>query len=230
MRLAVIIPVGPGHEKAACAAQASVGAAWVNRNPAWSFVRVAVVDDREGQKGRSAARNEGISACRESDWIFLLDADDLMMPETLMIPMPQGKDALFGPAHALYWPKHRERKPAKHLTTEPPRTWGELMRQGPVQSYMMGNFYRAEALRNHLFREDLDHGEDWEHHLSFIAKHDWAVADVPLALADNTTPSAGGPRGGAVDWGKASDPFFKFWRKRGRVPLTKEERAGRYWE
>lgn len=232
MRLAVIIPVGPGHEEIAARAIKSVWDAVLPTNRSiWECVDVCDVRDHDGEAGRSKARNVGIlHRAWGADWVFLLDADDTMMPDALTIPMPQGKDALFGPAHALYWPKHRERKPAKQLTTEPPRTWDELLRQGPIQSYMMGNFYRATALRNHLFREDLDHGEDWEHHLSFLAKHEWAVSATPLALADSTHPSAGGPRGGAVRWGRVSEPFFKFWRKRGRIPLTKEERETRYWE
>lgn len=230
MNLCVVIPVGPGHEVASARAIESVLAAWGAHSPAWSFLHLEAVNDTLGALGRSAARNEGIASCPEADWYFLLDADDTMMPEALSVPMPEGKDALFGPAHALYWPSNRERKPAKHLTAQPPRDWKSLLTQGPVQSYMMGNFYRGSALRAHLFREDLDHGEDWEHHLSFLAKHEWAVSDIPLALADCTQPSAGGPRGGSVRWGKVSQPFFDYWKKRGRIPLTDEERKRDYWK
>lgn len=222
-----MVPVGPGHEELAGRAQASIIEAWKRRAPRpFSFLHIEIVNDSEGKKGRSRARNEGVERCPEADWFFLLDADDLMEPLAMRWMRPEF-DATYGPAKARV--RTRGAYPRERVAPDPPKDWDALMRQGPINSLMMGNFYRGDALRAHPFREDLDFGEDWEHHLSFMAKHSWALSEYPLAMADCTTKSAGGPRGGSRNWEMAAEPFFDFWRTRGRVPLTEEQRKRDYW-
>lgn len=226
MNCCVVIPVGPGHEKLAEAAENSARAAWDLRDKtAWNTMRVELYDDRYGHAGRSHARNTGILLHRTADWYYLLDADDRAGPKTF---------SSFDPATtlgAVYgWPSFHTQDGTIRRVKDGPRGWQAVLDRGPLESLTMGCFFHGPSLREHLFREDLDHGEDWEMHLSFGAKYPLRVVQNTLCWVGIDQPSAGGPRGGERDWAKASEPFFNYWRKRGRKPLTTEERAARYWQ
>jgi glycosyltransferase involved in cell wall biosynthesis len=233
VKCAVVIPVGPGHEALAERAYDSAMAAWKERIPAWSEMLAGLVLDTQGDLGRSAARNFGICAARDADWYFLLDADDLMDPLAFTHPIPAGAKAMFG--QMTFQDTNRDGI-ADDMENANVYGWGKnwrcLMANGARWTLSMGAFFHGPSLRAHLFREDLDYGEDWEFYLSFLAKHDWAKLDVPLAHIGNQHPSAGGPRGKPhlPGWRLADVRFIDYWRKRGRVPLTDEERMTDYWK
>lgn len=223
MICATIIPVGPGHEELAERAVGTVRKAWERRGDGWTTLIIELVDDSKGEKGRSAARNEGILAHPSADWYFLLDADDYAGHNAFQSFGPKtARGAVFG------WPSLYT-KSGNQRDKRGPRNWGQIVQRGPSMSVTMGAFFSGPELRGHLFREDLDCGEDWELFLSFGAKHPLEVVKNTLCWVGYDEPSAGGPRGGERDWCAASEPFFAFWRKRGRKPLTDEERAKDYW-
>lgn len=224
MICAAIIPVGPGHERLAKEAAHSLELAWAMRVCGWDTLIVEMVDDTKGEKGRSAARNEGILAHPEADWYFLLDADDRAGMHTFNCFTPDKMEM-----HAVYgWPSFASSSGNRRVK-DGPRTWQGILAAGPLDTITMGAFFKGESLRNHLFREDLDCAEDWELFLSFGAKHPMGVVKTTLCWVGYDKPSAGGPRGGERGWAAAADPFFRFWRKRGRKPLSDEERKEAYW-
>jgi len=194
--------------------------------------------DADGKLGEGGARNAGVRLADGADWVFLLDADDLMAPSAFSIPMPDR-----GVADAAYGCIRLQRMPSytkQEWATQEPRwgagkTWDDLMEKGSDRTICIGGFFRRECLIAHPFREDLFPpacGTDWEFHLSFLAGHAYSKTDSPLVLLGTHLPSAGGPRGvpSDFDWNKSAVPFFQFWRKRGRIPLSTDERATRYWE
>ena len=60
LRVAVIIPVGPGHEALYTECRASVERAWRRGRGPFVTMSLIAVDDTGGQLGRSQARNIGI--------------------------------------------------------------------------------------------------------------------------------------------------------------------------
>src|SRR5687768_11794884 len=78
MRLAVITPVGPGHEQASRDCAASVQSAWLQFCGPFTSMVHEVIDDTDGMLGRSLARNSGIDRHPDANWFFFIDADDLM--------------------------------------------------------------------------------------------------------------------------------------------------------
>lgn len=98
MRCCVVIPVGPGHEKLALRAKASVQQAVAHGMGAFDGVEVLCQDD-SGGLGRSRARNLAVGQAGRmaADWIFFLDADDLMHPHAFEAV------AGFLPGHDAVW-------------------------------------------------------------------------------------------------------------------------------
>lgn len=233
MRLTAVIPVGPGHEQIVHKAVASIEAAWNRGHYKFTDLSITPILDTQGALGRCRARNIGIMQATDADWIFLMDADDQMDKDGMGWAMPEDKDALFGEA-TFQAPKldHIYKAIERGHTKGHGKTWSSLMNQGSLYTLSMGAFFRASEIRKHLFREDLDYGEDWEFYLSFLSTRGWEKRDEPLVWIGNQIPSAGGPRGKPArqGWHQACAPFIEFWRKRGRVPLTEEERKTEYWK
>src|ERR1019366_1934281 len=87
LKCAAVTPVGPGHAERARECRASIEAAWHESRGPFSQLEFHFIDDGRGALGRSKARNVGAHAARDAgaDWIFFLDADDLMTPRAFSI-------------------------------------------------------------------------------------------------------------------------------------------------
>ena len=91
----VVIPVGPSHEQIYHDAVESVRIATMDKG-VFDTVNIKLVDDTNGKLGRSAARNKAISESK-ADWLFFLDADDLMHPDAFRVHSKYDQnDAVFG--------------------------------------------------------------------------------------------------------------------------------------
>jgi hypothetical protein len=91
MKIAVIIPVGPGHAEHAAVAVRSVLAQTIAAKPVvindtgGSIVPIVSAVDTSGGHGVAAARNEGVAYAiqHKADFVCYLDADDILMPRAL---------------------------------------------------------------------------------------------------------------------------------------------------
>ncbi len=185
MRLAVITPVGPGHQQFA---EAAIGSVHVARDncTVFSDVRHIVIDDGKGELGRSRARNRGM--VDDADWYFFLDADDRMRPDALKFQNFETQ-AIFGTI-SLVGPNR--------ATNVHPCGWREIALHGARGTLSMGFFCRADIARRLRFNETLDAGEDFEFYLRL---DEFAKIDRPLVDIGYNLPSAGGPRGyEKIDW------------------------------
>src|SRR6185369_8553529 len=181
MRLAVITPVGPGHEEIVRGAIASVEAA----APGPFSVRHVLIDDLYGNLGRSKARNRGMVA---ADWYFFLDADDRMRPDALTLN-DFDYEATFG-AISL------DGKITKENVQ--PCGWQEIARHGAFGTLSMGFFCHADVAQELRFNEDLDAGEDFDFYMRLP---NFTKIEKPLVDIGYSLPSAGGPRGyEKIDW------------------------------
>lgn len=195
MKLAVITPVGPGHEPYVAAAQASVQAAIAHGTGRFTSVRHIVVDDTKGQMGRSRARNSAIDA--DADWLFFLDADDAMCPAALTLNDFE-RAATFG---LVYWATPLEGR-MRRLNVVP-CGWRELALYGARGTLSMGFFVRAEVARAIRFNESMNIAEDYDF---YVRLPSFTKVPEPLVCIGYNVPSAGGPRGyHEVDWVGACD-------------------------
>lgn len=184
MKLAVITPVGPGHEAAISICAVSV----MNLAP-WDFTEVVhvIVNDREGALGRSRARNIGMI---DADWYFFLDADDMIMPYATRY-LHHEYEATFGAVQVNgavikdnKWPCRSE----------------HVFEYGPVGTLCMGFFVRASTAQELKFDEDLDKGEDFDFYMRLPTFY---KVKPPLVSINKAIRSAHGPRGyTTIDWHK----------------------------
>jgi len=185
MKVVVVIPVGPGHAELSIAAIRSVNTAWEHSHGPFAAFKIAVIFDLEGGLGRSAARNRGMDE-HPTDWYFLLDADDEMLPEAFGL-VDLNAPATFGAVslnnritEENQWPVSRD----------------VLFSHGARGTLSMGCFVRGDlGLR---FDETLDVAEDFDFYLRLPG---FTKRREPLVSIRRPFVPAGGPRSSAgCDW------------------------------
>ena len=145
MDVEVITPVGPGHEEIAIEAIASAMAMGFECLP---------IDDTQGKLGRSRARNTGVKIAT-AEWLFFLDADDLMHKDARKADKFKEYDAVFGLIN-----DGKVRVPqARKIDYE------TLLKHDPTQTLQMGHFVKRKVALEYPFNEDMDCGEDFDYYI-----------------------------------------------------------------
>ncbi len=198
MRLAVITPVGPGHEGILPLAAMSV----INLEP-WCFNEIihVIVNDTDGKLGRSRARNSGMI---DADWYFFLDADDIIMPYAprFVEKVHDKFDAIFGAVQINGRVTPQDKWPCRIE---------HLYEHGGQGTLCMGFFVKGEVARDLLFDETLDKGEDFDFYMRLPSFH---KLKVPLVSINSKMPSAGGPKGyKELDWQKTCREVVEKYKK-----------------
>lgn len=164
MKLDIIIPVGPGHEKLVNEAVQSVKIACRMSTGPFKDVKVKAVDDTKGQMGRSAARNYAIKASK-AEVLFFLDADDVLHPNAFNHYTPFiGYDAVWGNIAEL-----RDGCIVPRFQMPRIENFDDLLDIDPYYTLQIGFFVRRDVMP--LFNEDMNTGEDWEVYLNLWKKH-----------------------------------------------------------
>lgn len=203
--LAVVTPVGPGHAALYEECRRSVMDAWQHSRGPFASLQCIAVDDGEGRLGRSRARNIGIERAQAqgADWVFFLDADDLMAPEAFAAVAGRidDHDALWGLILGLAPEAARP-----HLRMPQVVSMDEindLLLFDPFLTLQMGHFVRTAAAVSVRFDEALDAGEDFDYYLRLWSR--FRCAKLPREFFINRhARHSGGPRAAsAADWGHA---------------------------
>jgi len=199
MRLAVITPVGPGHEGILPMAALSV----INLER-WCFDEIlhVIVNDTEGKLGRSRARNLGMETF--ADWYFFLDADDVIMPYATKFVEKMNDEyaAIFGSVQINGRVTPQDKWPCRIE---------HIYEHGGLGTFCMGFFVKGQVARNLLFDETLDKGEDFDFYMRLPSFH---KVKIPLVSINCRLPSAGGPKGYKdLDWHNTCREVVERYRK-----------------
>jgi glycosyltransferase involved in cell wall biosynthesis len=174
--LAIITPLGPGHEKILSACRTSVEALEVPEK--WAVEHI-VIDDSKGQLGRSRARNDGIKQALQlgAQWLFFLDSDDVIDQKALIRaePLLPRVDALWG----LIASFDGESSPRNREFQLPFINEFTLLLAGePYLTLQIGHFVRCEVAAEICFDESLNCGEDFKFYYALWSAH--RCLKVPL--------------------------------------------------
>ena len=205
LKCAAVTPVGPGHAQRARECRASIEAAWREHPGPFSGLEFNFIDDGRGELGRSRARNAGVAAARQAgaDWIFFLDADDLMTPRAFSIfgEYADRFDAVWGlmaikpPDSADYHVRFPQA-----LTL---RSVDELLLLDPFMTLLMGHFVRTSVAVDLPFDETLDAGEDFDYYIRAWEKY--RCTKVAQVLSVNRSDQhSSGPRAATADQWRVS--------------------------
>ncbi len=200
LKCAAVTPVGPGHAERARECRASIEAAWRENRGPFSRLEFHFVDDGRGAFGRSKARNMGTRAARDAgaDWIFFLDADDLMTPRAFSIFSGYADkfDAVWG-LMAIKPPdtaEHHIRFP-QALTL---RSVDELLLLDPFMTLLMGHFVRTRVAVDLSFDEAMDAGEDFDYYIRAWQKYRCTKITEVLSV-NRSDQHSSGPRAATAD-------------------------------
>ena len=141
----VITPVGPGHEEIAIEAITSCLSLGYDVIP---------IDDTQGKLGRSKARNIGVKQAT-AEWLFFLDADDLMHKDAVKAKKYTEYDAIWGLIN-----DGKVRIPQVRQVD-----FRTLVRHEPTQTLQIGHFVKRDVAIEYPFNETLDCGEDFDYFL-----------------------------------------------------------------
>jgi hypothetical protein len=211
LKCAVITPIGPGHERLVADAEASVAAA-ARANPGpFNEVLFLRMPDLEGMHGRSRCRNEGIdhALAKGIDWIFFLDADDLMALDAFASVghYIQDYDGVFGLI--------AESKIGSGYVTLRPKQLGpttniaDILRHDPFLTLQMGHFVRTKAAAAILFDVNMDPGEDFKYYLDLWKQFRCAKIDRFFFVNRRGAHSTGPRSANGAIWRKAVTQVFE---------------------
>jgi FkbM family methyltransferase len=222
LRCAVVTPVGPGHEELFDECTRSVTRAFSADAGPFAALHHVRIDDTTGLLGRSRARNEGVrqAAAEGADYVFFLDADDLMAADAFAIA------GAFLPAYDAVWGAissfvdHPDDAVLRANQLWCSSSLSDVLFNEPFLTLQMGHFVRTAVALQHPFDESLDTGEDFDYYLRVWA--DVRCLKIPKPLFHNRRGHhSTGPRAATGrDWTAAVDDRIRAFFDRETVPCT----------
>ena len=204
MDVQCITPVGPGHEEVAIDAIASAMKLGYEVIP---------VDDTQGKLGRSKARNIGVKMAT-AEWLFFLDADDLMHKDAKKAEKYKDYDGIWGLIN-----DGKVRIPQVRKVD-----FKSLLGHDPTQTLQMGHFIRRRVALDYPFNEILDCGEDFDYYLRVW--RDKNCIKIPHTLFVNRRGNhSTGPRSAnGRQWSEQVALIQARWKHKGM-----QKKAGEYY-
>jgi tetratricopeptide (TPR) repeat protein/glycosyltransferase involved in cell wall biosynthesis len=184
-RCAIVTPVGPGHKELYRECLESVNKSFSGKKGLFSDIIPIRINDFDGKLGRSKARNIGIkkAAGQNADWIFFLDADDIMAPSAFeYVSEYLGRyDAVWG----SIWTIERGELKASERPHQLPFLYSidDLISYDPFVTLQIGHFVKTSVALSVLFNESLDIGEDFDYYLRVW--ENYACIKIPLPFFYN---------------------------------------------
>ena len=206
MKLGIITPIGPGHVESYQKCLESINFAWDKSKGNFSSLEIIMQPDLEGHYGRSNRRNCGIEEAiqKKCDWLFFLDADDLMSPDAFekAAPFLDDYDAIFGAICEMPFGQPNQlrlRNPQLEETTN----YLDLLLYDPFLTLQMGHFVRSDIANRIKFDEQLDVGEDFKYYLTLCEDNRFIKIKDILFINQRGNNSVGPRSGNGAQWREA---------------------------
>jgi len=218
LKLDIVIPVGPGHKQLVNEAIHSVNIACLTDKGPFADIKIKGVDDTEGKYGRSKARNMAIDASK-ADWMFFLDADDLMHPQAFKHLKEVFEQESIG--YVAIWGKIVEEKDGclvDRYQLPVVRNFETLLNVDPYYTLQMGFFVKRDRMP--VFDESMDTGEDWKVYLELWRNFPCIKTDKPFMINRRGLHSEGERSANGVQWREVVTKLIEAERQAKRVSLS----------
>ena len=203
LKVGIITPVGPGHEVAYASCLNSIVTAWQHDQGLFSEFEIIMMLDLEGDFGRSQRRNDGIDEAisKNCDWLFFIDADDLMMPDAFKnaAQYVNDYDAIFGNICEMPFgqPELAVLREGQLTTTE---DFNDILLNDPYLTLKMGHFVKTKCAAEIKFDVDMNTGEDFKYYLELCQKYKFIKAPEILFINQRGNHSSGPRSANGGDW------------------------------
>jgi tetratricopeptide (TPR) repeat protein len=214
-RCAVVTPVGPGHEAFYEHCLASIEKSFKGNRGRFSEIIPIKIDDTEGENGRSKARNMGVMQAAEQgiEWIFFLDADDLIVPSAFKYVSPylDNYDGIWG----SIWSIEQGEKIAKERPGQLPFLYSihDVLSCDPFVTLQMGHFIKTPIALSTPFDETLDAGEDFDYYMHVWERHNCIKIPLPLFYNRRGHRSQGVRSATGAAWRQIVENILKRYRQ-----------------
>jgi len=216
MRCAVITPVGPGHERLFEECRISVHNAIQHSKGPFREIFPIVIEDTSGEKGRAAARNEAVAIAKSADieWLFFLDADDLMYPNAFEVikQYVHDYDAIWGSIVEMNAGSHQSMLRIPQILTI--HDIREILLFDPYITIQMGHFVRTVVAGNNPFNEAMNTGEDFDYYLRVWSTAQCVKIRAPLFINRRGLHSVGPRSADGAQWRQAVEEQIEEYRKK----------------
>ena len=214
-RCAVVTPVGPGHGAFYEHCLASIEKSFKGNKGRFSEIIPIKIDDTEGENGRSKARNMGVKQAAEQgiEWIFFLDADDLIVPSAFKYVSPylDNYDGIWG----SIWSIEQGEKIAKERPGQLPFLYSihDVLSCDPFVTLQMGHFIKTPIALSTPFDETLDAGEDFDYFMHVWERHNCIKIPLPLFYNRRGHRSQGVRSATGAAWRQIVENILKRYRQ-----------------
>ncbi len=223
MKCSIITPIGPGHELLFLQCQNSVKKAVAHSIGPFTEIIHRPIDDTQGLKGRSVSRNSGVAEAVEhgADWIFFLDADDLILFDAFekVVDAVMQYDAIWGVICELNkgadYPQIRDEQNVSIRNVE------DVLLMDPFFSLQMGHFVKAEVALANPFNVQLNTGEDFDYYLRIWHKYRCVKLKVPLFINRRGLHSKGLKSASGADWRRNVEEIVWRFKREKQIQLDR---------
>ncbi len=189
LTLAVITPVGRGHDAAYAQCAESIKRAYQTNNGGFANLMALRIDDQNGALSDAHARNlaVGAAASRGADWVLFIDARDLLSANALgdAKPFLEDYDAVWGQVFTFNEGSSEavKREPQIDQTD----TISDLLKHRPEMSLQTGHLMRVDVAQQFPFDESLTTGHEFDQYLRCWEHARCVKIPSPISLRRITT-------------------------------------------
>ena len=203
MKLGIITPIGPGHESSYEVCKESIIFAWQYHCGPFSDLEIIAMPDPEGKFGRSQRRNAGIKIAKENncEWVFFLDADDLMARECFenVSEYIDKYDAIWGNICEMPYGDFTKLK-LRETQLKYTESIDDILKVDPFNTLQMGHFVKTNIADEIGFDDSIDIGEDFRYYLKLCAKFKFIKCPEIFFINQRGNHSSGPSSGNGRQW------------------------------